>query len=83
LRANGDIRAVGDRDAARRLDLRDNLKSRLGSRAGATEIVDEDLGAARGQSQGVATPETAAGASDDCNAPIETDCHRLAFSAAR
>ena len=69
----GDVGAVGERVAARRLDLLDDLQRRLGGRAARAEIVDDDLRAARGEAERMAAPEPAAGAGDDGDAAVKTN----------
>ena len=80
LAALGGVDAVrvGDGFAAGRLDLLDDLVGHLAAGlafavAAAAEVVDDDLGAARGEEQAWERPEAAAGAGDDGDAAIESN----------
>ena len=74
----GDRVGVGDRLAARRLDLVDDELGRAGIAAGAVdgaaEVVDHDQRAAPPELQGVLATEPAAGARDDRHLAVETEC---------
>ena len=78
LRGIGDIGAIGDGDAAGRLDFARHLERGLRRLAVAAEIVDDDLGAARGQAQSVTAAEAAAGAGDDGDPSVEPYRHLAA-----
>ena len=75
----GDAAGRGHGFAAGRLDLGDDLVGgfRRAARtvARAAEIVDDDLGAARGERQRMRATEAIAGAGDDGDAVLEGDCH--------
>ncbi len=77
---------VGDGLAAGGLDLLDDLVG--GGRralpvagAAAAEVVDDDLGAARGEQQRVRAAEAVAGAGDDGDSSVESKllAHRITF----
>ena len=71
LFAIGDVGAVGQRGSARALDLFDDLKGRLRRSAVFSEIVHDDLGAARGEAKRMTSAEPAARAGDDRNPAVE------------
>ena len=74
----GDVVVVGDGLAARALISSTTLsageaRALAGAVPGAAEVVDDDLGAALGQLQGVDAPQTAAGAGDDRHPAVKAD----------
>ena len=81
LRDIGDIGAIGDGDASRRLDFARHLERGLRRLAVTAEIIDDDLGAARGEAESVTAAKAAAGAGDDGDAPLEPHIHLAAAAA--
>jgi hypothetical protein len=80
----GDAVRVGHRRTAERLDLLDHLLGRPGRGPGAVDgapqVVDHDLGAPRGQQEGVLPSQTAAGAGDDRHLALEPDLRHASSS---
>jgi len=74
----GDRPAIGDRLAAHRFDLGDDLRRgvrRAGAIARSAEVVDHHLGAAPREFERIGLAQTAAGTGDDGNLVLEADGH--------
>ena len=81
----GDVAAIGDRIAARRLDLFDDFLRRsfclTGAFQGCAQIIDHHGGAFCGCHQGDITPDPTAGPGDQNHLSVKCFCHLLAPSA--